>query len=253
MNRRPPRRCSTNSSKPGVKLLVDVRAVAASRRPGFSKNQLAAGLDERGISYLHLRGLGTPKDGRDAARSGKFDAAAQDLREASEDAAGQGRTRRAVGAGQEIRAGLHSLLRARSPALPPAVDRRDHRGPRRGEGGESGRAAGVKPSFPERAPHSAQTRTLAHSLRALHPSPASRNVPSIICTQAAADMRGDDSAVLLCGRASAAGSAAPCRRPARCAASIRRPARSRGRRAAPRRPRWRCRWRDLRTGRSIPG
>ncbi len=56
----------------GVKLLVDVRAVAASRRPGFSKKQLAAGLDERGISYLHLRGLGTPKDGRDAARGGQF-------------------------------------------------------------------------------------------------------------------------------------------------------------------------------------
>ena len=56
----------------GVKLLVDVRAVAASRRPGFSKSQLAAGLDERGISYLHLRGLGTPKDGREAARSGKY-------------------------------------------------------------------------------------------------------------------------------------------------------------------------------------
>ena len=58
----------------GVKLLVDVRAVASSRRPGFSKTQLAAGLDARGISYLHLRGLGTPKDGRIAARSGKFDA-----------------------------------------------------------------------------------------------------------------------------------------------------------------------------------
>jgi uncharacterized protein (DUF488 family) len=57
----------------GVKLLVDVRAIASSRRPGFSKNQLAAGLDERGISYLHLRGLGTPKDGREAARGGKFD------------------------------------------------------------------------------------------------------------------------------------------------------------------------------------
>jgi uncharacterized protein (DUF488 family) len=57
----------------GVKLLVDVRAVASSRRPGFSKNQLAAGLDERGISYVHLRGLGTPKQGREAARSGKFD------------------------------------------------------------------------------------------------------------------------------------------------------------------------------------
>ncbi len=53
-----------------MKLLVDVRAIASSRRPGFSKSQLAAGLDERGISYLHLRGLGTPKNGREAARSG---------------------------------------------------------------------------------------------------------------------------------------------------------------------------------------
>jgi uncharacterized protein (DUF488 family) len=57
----------------GVKLLVDVRAVTSSRRPGFSKNQLAGGLDERGIAYLHLAGLGTPKEGRLAARSGKFD------------------------------------------------------------------------------------------------------------------------------------------------------------------------------------
>ena len=57
----------------GVKLLVDVRAVTSSRRPGFSKNQLAAALDERGISYLHLRGLGTPKEGREAARAGKLD------------------------------------------------------------------------------------------------------------------------------------------------------------------------------------
>jgi len=57
----------------GVKLLVDVRAVASSRRPGFSKNQLAAGLDERGISYLHLRGLGTPKEGRLAARAGQYE------------------------------------------------------------------------------------------------------------------------------------------------------------------------------------
>ena len=58
----------------GVKLLVDVRAIASSRRPGFSKSQLAAGLDERGISYIHLRGLGTPKDGRLAARSGDMKA-----------------------------------------------------------------------------------------------------------------------------------------------------------------------------------
>ena len=55
-----------------VELLVDVRAVAASRRPGFSKRQLAAGLDEYGIGYLHLRALGTPKEGRLAARSGNL-------------------------------------------------------------------------------------------------------------------------------------------------------------------------------------
>ena len=57
----------------GVKLLVDVRAVTSSRRPGFSKNQLAASLDERGIAYVHLKGLGTPKEGRLAARAGQYD------------------------------------------------------------------------------------------------------------------------------------------------------------------------------------
>jgi uncharacterized protein (DUF488 family) len=57
----------------GVDLLVDVRAVAASRRPGFSKRQLAAGLDARGIAYVHLRALGTPKEGRLAARGGRLD------------------------------------------------------------------------------------------------------------------------------------------------------------------------------------
>src|SRR5688572_12712613 len=56
-----------------VDLLIDTRAVAASRKPGFSKKQLAAGLDARGIGYLHLQGLGTPKEGREAARSGKMD------------------------------------------------------------------------------------------------------------------------------------------------------------------------------------
>lgn len=54
----------------GVGLLIDVRAVPMSRKPGFSKRQLAAGLDEQGIRYLHLQGLGTPKPGRDAARAG---------------------------------------------------------------------------------------------------------------------------------------------------------------------------------------
>lgn len=56
-----------------VAVVIDTRAVAASRKPGFSKKQLAAGLDERGVGYVHLQGLGTPKDGRDAARSGNMD------------------------------------------------------------------------------------------------------------------------------------------------------------------------------------
>jgi uncharacterized protein (DUF488 family) len=55
-----------------VQLLVDTRAVAASRKAGFSKRQLAAGLDEVGIAYLHLQKLGTPAEGREAARSGDF-------------------------------------------------------------------------------------------------------------------------------------------------------------------------------------
>lgn len=54
----------------GVSLLIDVRAVAASRKPGFSKRLLAAGLGEQGIGYLHLQGLGTPKEGRQAVRAG---------------------------------------------------------------------------------------------------------------------------------------------------------------------------------------
>jgi uncharacterized protein (DUF488 family) len=55
----------------GVRRLVDVRAVAASRRAGFSKTVLAASLAEAGIDYVHLRALGTPKAGRDAARNGR--------------------------------------------------------------------------------------------------------------------------------------------------------------------------------------
>lgn len=55
----------------GVQLLVDVRAVASSRRPGFSKTRLAENLAGAGIEYLHLRALGTPADGRAAARAGR--------------------------------------------------------------------------------------------------------------------------------------------------------------------------------------
>ena len=57
----------------GVELLIDVRAVAASRRAGFSKTVLGGSLEAAGVAYLHLRDLGTPKAGRDAARAGRCD------------------------------------------------------------------------------------------------------------------------------------------------------------------------------------
>lgn len=57
----------------GVAVVIDVRAVASSRRAGFSKTLLAASLAEAGIAYAHLRALGTPKPGRQAARAGRHD------------------------------------------------------------------------------------------------------------------------------------------------------------------------------------
>jgi len=57
-----------------IKTLIDVREVANSRRAGFSKKSLAASLDEAGIAYVHLRPLGTPKAGREAARKGDIEA-----------------------------------------------------------------------------------------------------------------------------------------------------------------------------------
>ena len=56
-----------------IDTLVDVRAVAMSRRPGFAKTALSAHLRERGIEYLHFRALGTPAEGRAAARGGRTD------------------------------------------------------------------------------------------------------------------------------------------------------------------------------------
>lgn len=58
----------------GIEVVADVRAVAASRRPGFSKTALAANLAEAGIGYVHYRALGTPTEGRTAARAGHKDA-----------------------------------------------------------------------------------------------------------------------------------------------------------------------------------
>lgn len=55
-----------------VEQVIDVRALPLSRRPGFSKNALAATLKDAGIGYVHLKALGTPKPGRDAAKKGDW-------------------------------------------------------------------------------------------------------------------------------------------------------------------------------------
>jgi uncharacterized protein (DUF488 family) len=55
----------------GAATLLDVRAVPMSRKPGFSKRLLAASAEARGLRYVHLQPLGTPKPGREAARAGR--------------------------------------------------------------------------------------------------------------------------------------------------------------------------------------
>ena len=54
----------------GIQVLMDVRDLPLSRRAGFSKSTLRASLEAAGIEYVHLKGLGTPKEGRLAARRG---------------------------------------------------------------------------------------------------------------------------------------------------------------------------------------
>src|SRR5436305_3804064 len=56
-----------------VATLIDVRDRPISRRPGFSKRQLAAALEEAGIDYVGLRALGTPPEGRMAGRTRQWD------------------------------------------------------------------------------------------------------------------------------------------------------------------------------------
>jgi uncharacterized protein (DUF488 family) len=55
-------------STAGVATLLDVRDRPISRRPGFSKRQLAAAIEDAGMHYIHLRALGTPPEGRLANR-----------------------------------------------------------------------------------------------------------------------------------------------------------------------------------------
>ena len=55
----------------GVRRVIDVRALPLSRRPGFSKIPLSGALAEAGMEYVHLKALGTPAEGRAAARAGR--------------------------------------------------------------------------------------------------------------------------------------------------------------------------------------
>lgn len=55
-----------------ISILVDVRDVPLSRKPGFSKKSLAMHLAEIGVDYHHARELGDPKAGREAARKGDY-------------------------------------------------------------------------------------------------------------------------------------------------------------------------------------
>lgn len=57
----------------GVERVIDVRALPLSRRPGFSKSALRSALEEAGIEYVHLKALGTPAEGRTAARAGRHE------------------------------------------------------------------------------------------------------------------------------------------------------------------------------------
>ena len=57
----------------GVGTLIDVRDAPWSRRPEYAKRALAEALEAGGIQYLHLKGLGNPKPGRDAARAGDIE------------------------------------------------------------------------------------------------------------------------------------------------------------------------------------
>jgi uncharacterized protein (DUF488 family) len=61
----------------GVEVLADIRYLPLSRRPGFSKSSLRAAAEEAGIEYRHLKPLGTPAEGRAAARKGDHAALAR--------------------------------------------------------------------------------------------------------------------------------------------------------------------------------
>ena len=54
----------------GVTRVLDIREVPYSRRQEFSTDAIAAVLGQYGIAYTHIRELGNPQAGREAARMG---------------------------------------------------------------------------------------------------------------------------------------------------------------------------------------
>lgn len=54
----------------GIELLVDVREMPVSRKPGFSKSALRTLVEEAGIGYVHFRSLGSPTDARKRLKAG---------------------------------------------------------------------------------------------------------------------------------------------------------------------------------------
>lgn len=53
-----------------IRTLLDVRLRPQSRRPGLSKSRLAEKCAELGITYVHDRDLGTPREMMDRVKSG---------------------------------------------------------------------------------------------------------------------------------------------------------------------------------------
>ncbi len=110
-----------------VERVIDVRALPLSRRPGFSKSPLRAALAEAGIEYVHLKALGTPAEGRSAARSGRH----EDLKRIY---AGQLELPEAIVQSEQMRElaaekpSALALLRARSGRMPPIAIARRGRG-----------------------------------------------------------------------------------------------------------------------------
>jgi uncharacterized protein (DUF488 family) len=52
-----------------IEVVADIRRLPLSHKPGFSKSRLRSALQDRGIEYMHLPALGSPKTLRDALRA----------------------------------------------------------------------------------------------------------------------------------------------------------------------------------------